>query len=126
MKFALGTLATALLVALPVLGSAETRLLMAEEKGCPWCARWNAEVGDAYAKTDEGRAAPLLRYDIHGALPEGVTLARGVYFTPTFILVIDGTEVARMEGYPGEDFFWGLLNRMFEDAQVEVGGTQDG
>lgn len=126
MKFALGALAAALLVALPALGPAETRLLMAEEKGCPWCARWNAEVGDAYAKTDEGRAAPLLRYDIHGTLPEGVTLARGVYFTPTFILVIDGTEVARMEGYPGEDFFWGLLNRMFEEARVEVGGTQDG
>lgn len=126
MKIALRILAAALLVALPALGWAETRLLMAEEKGCPWCARWNAEVGDAYDKTAEGMAAPLLRFDIHGDLPEGVTLAKGVYFTPTFILVKDGTEVARMEGYPGEDFFWGLLNRMLEDAAVDVTERRDG
>lgn len=126
MKFALGTLATALLVALPVLGSAETRLLMAEEKGCPWCARWNAEVGDAYAATDEGRAAPLLRYDIAEPLPEGITLKGGIYFTPTFVLIKDGNEVARMEGYPGEDFFWELLGRMLETADVAVTEAQDG
>jgi len=126
MKIALRALAAALLVALPAAGWAETRLLMAEENGCPWCARWNAEVGDAYDRTAEGRAAPLTRFDIHGEVPQGVTLLRGVYFTPTFILVKDGTEVSRMEGYPGEDFFWGLLNRMLEDAAVDLGETQDG
>ena len=126
MNDALRTLAAALFVALPALGGAETRLLMAEEQGCPWCARWNSEVGDAYDRTAEGRAAPLLRFDIHGDPPPGVTLARGVYFTPTFILVRDGTEVSRMEGYPGEDFFWGLLNRMLEDAAVDLNEKRDG
>jgi hypothetical protein len=35
-------------------------------------------------------------------------------FTPTFVLVADGREVGRITGYPGEDFFWGLLQRLIE------------
>ena len=105
---------------LPEAAPAETFLLMAEEDGCVWCARWNAEVGDAYAKTAEGDAAPLRRYDIRGDLPDGVDLAMRVRFTPTFILVRQGREVDRIEGYPGEEFFWGMLEMMLERAGVPV------
>ena len=94
-------------------------LLMAEEEGCIWCARWNEQVGDAYGKTAEGRAAPLLRYDIRMGPPEGIDLARAAVFTPTFVLVRDGVELSRIEGYPGEDFFWGLLGRMLDDAGID-------
>ena len=34
--------------------------------------------------------------------------------------MIDGNEVSRIEGYPGEDFFWGLLGRMLSDAKIPV------
>lgn len=102
---------------LPLPVWAETYLLMAEEDGCYWCARWNTEVGHIYPKTAEGRAAPLRRYDLHSETPD-VALARKVRFTPTFILVQDGTEVGRIEGYPGDEFFWGLLNMMMNDAQI--------
>jgi hypothetical protein len=46
--------------------------------------------------------------------PEGITLASRPRFTPTFIVVQDGAEIGRIEGYPGEDFFWGLLGRILE------------
>ena len=54
---------TLAILALPAM--AETRLIMAEEEGCVWCARWNEEIGPIYPKTPEGRAAPLLRLDLH-------------------------------------------------------------
>ena len=41
-------------------------------------------------------------------------------FTPTFVLVREGRELARIEGYPGEDFFWGLLAAMLRDAGVTL------
>jgi hypothetical protein len=44
-----------------------------------------------------------------------VDLARPISFTPTFVLVEDGRELARIEGYPGEDFFWGLLGMLLEE-----------
>ena len=120
---AMKNLLAAVLIGLPVAAAADTALLMAEEPGCIWCARWNAEVGDAYEKTAEGRAAPLQRYDIDAGPPDDVDLARRVVFTPTFILVRDGQEIDRIEGYPGEDFFWGLLNIMLEKADISLGTT---
>ncbi len=85
---------------------------MVEEKGCMWCARWNKEIGPIYPKTDAGKRAPLRRIDKHEPLPQDVTPARGFFYTPTFLLLVNGVEKGRIEGYPGEDFFWGLLEQM--------------
>ncbi|MDU8942692.1 hypothetical protein [Ovoidimarina sediminis] len=117
------TLLVAGLLSLPLAASAEVRLLMAEEHGCTWCARWNAEIAHIYPKTPEGRAAPLERFDLHSETPEGVTLASRVRFTPTFILVRDGAELGRIEGYPGEDFFWWLLTKLLDDAEIPLDTT---
>ncbi len=97
-------------------GRAETRLVMFEEDGCVWCAKWRAEVGVIYEKTDEGKQAPLLRLNIKDPIPTNLHFARRAIFTPTFVLMIDGVEQSRIEGYPGEDFFWGLLGRMLKEA----------
>lgn len=112
----------------PLPGAAEGwRLLMVEQAGCLYCARWHAEVGDAYELTPEGRAAPLVRVERRDPLPEGVTLRRPAVFTPTFVLLdAGGHERARIEGYPGEDFFWGLLGRMLTDAGADIGSAADG
>ncbi len=110
-------LATCLALLLPIPALADTYLLMAEEKGCGWCARWNAEIAPIYPKTAEGRAAPLRRYDLHATTPD-VQLQRSVRFTPTFLLIEDGREVGRIEGYPGEDFFWGLMGVMLDRAGI--------
>lgn len=97
---------------------AETFLIMAEEVGCVWCAQWNRQIAPIYPKTAEGQAAPLRRIDIHDQPPTDVTLKGRITFTPTFILVNEGKEVSRIEGYPGENFFWGLLGQMLKEAGV--------
>lgn len=93
---------------------AEMQLLMFEEPGCVWCARWNADVGGEYPITPEGQAAPLVRLQLRDPLPDDLTLISRPRYTPTFVVVRDGTEIGRIEGYPGEDFFWGLLGRILE------------
>lgn len=92
--------------------AAETRLLMGVEDGCMWCARWEAQIGPIYPKTTEGEMAPLWQVDINDPLPSDVTLDRPMVFTPTFVVLEDGVEVGRIEGYPGEDFFWGFLGQI--------------
>ncbi|QYK42912.1 MAG: thioredoxin family protein [Paracoccaceae bacterium] len=99
------------LLALPA--HAQTReLLMFERPGCSWCERWHAEIAPAYPNTDEGRAAPLQRLQVSEPLPDGVTLDRPAILTPTFVLIEDGREVGRIEGYPGDQFFWFLLGEV--------------
>ena len=89
-------------------------LLMFEEKHCPWCEQWNEDIGVVYHKTDEGKRAPLRRVDIFDPLPDDIELASRPRYTPTFVLVDQGHEVGRIEGYPGEDFFWGLLGQLLQ------------
>jgi len=62
--FRFATFLVAIFVLLSAMARAETVLLMAEEDGCYWCARWHDEIADTYPKTDEGMRAPLRRYDI--------------------------------------------------------------
>ena len=84
-------------------------LLIFEEPGCPWCARWRQEIGPAYPKSVEGRRAPVRHIMIHEQHRAGVTLTLPITVSPTFVLS-DGTkEVGRISGYPGQDFFWGML-----------------
>lgn len=91
------------------------QLVMVEQTGCSWCAAWHREIGPAYPNTAEGRAAPLRTVDLH-ALPPDLDLVSRPRFTPTFILVSQGREISRLEGYPGADFFWPMLGRLLDAA----------
>ena len=99
---------------MPSPARADAVLLMVEEQWCEWCEQWNSDIGVIYSKTAEGRTAPLRRADIHDELPEDVELNARVHYTPTFVLLSNGKEVGRIEGYPGEDFFWGMLHQLLK------------
>lgn len=89
-------------------------LIMFDEAGCPWCRRWDEEVGPAYPRSEEGRRAPLRRIHISEARRSGIKLVTAVTVTPTFVLVDDGAEIGRITGYPGADFFWGMLDGLMD------------
>ena len=92
------------------MGADAAELLMFETKGCPWCAAWNREVGPGYSKSTEGHRAPLRRLDVADAAKENIAFASPLNVSPTFVVVEKGREVGRITGYPGADFFWGLLD----------------
>jgi len=104
---------------------ADVRLMMFEQDGCPWCERWKAEIGPIYPKTAEGRIAPLVKVQIHDPLEKGITLNSPPVYTPTFILLNDGQEVGRIEGYRSDEFFWWFMETMIkklpEDLQKDPG-----
>lgn len=99
---------------------------MFEEPGCPWCKRWHAEVGIAYPKTKEGQRAPLRQLALLQQKQANASLTTPVTVSPTFVLVDRGQEVGRIVGYPGPDFFWGLLGELLEklDRRVPTKGAQ--
>ncbi len=126
-RFIISLVTAALLatgIALPA--AAELRLVMFEEKGCTYCEMWDRQIAPIYPKTPEGRAAPLQRVDVNATVPADLRLESRPRFTPTFVLVRDGVELGRVEGYPGEAFFWGLLGMMLtERAGVSLTPAQE-
>ncbi len=116
----------ALAVGLVVLASVPVslkaaQLIMLEQRGCHWCKIWNDEIGVAYPKTDEGRLAPLRRVDIHADLPADLKGLKTANYTPTFVLWHNGREIDRLRGYPGEHFFWPMLQQML--AKIDKPGA---
>ena len=88
-------------------------LVMYRRDGCPWCAKWDREIGPIYPKTDFSKRAPLrlINLDHDRDLP----IAHGaIRYTPTFVLVENAKEVGRIEGYPGDEFFWPRLGNLLE------------
>lgn len=92
-------------------------LVMFERSGCVWCQRWDREVGKVYPLTDEGKRAPLRKVNIDAGVPSDFRLSPPVFYSPTFVLIADGKEVARITGYAGDDAFWGLFSRYMKDLE---------
>lgn len=115
------TFALSLVIATP-LWSAE--LLMFDDPGCMWCARWEAEVGPDYPGSPAAAIAPLKRLDLRrDPLPEGLELDSRVRYTPTFVLVQKDREVGRITGYPGRMTFWVQLDRLLGELKSADGGA---
>ena len=92
----------------PAAGAAE--LLMFETAGCPYCLRWNREIGPIYPRTAEGKRAPLRRIDMAKPRPADVPEIAGIVYSPTFVLLDDrGREVGRIVGYSGDESFWSQM-----------------
>lgn len=96
-------------------------MLMVEQPGCHYCARFDAEIAPKWPLTDQGKAAPLQRMRLGGDAPAGVTLASPPPLTPTFVVLVDGAEHGRLTGYPGEDFFWPMIATLIERAGTDSG-----
>ena len=108
-----GSVALLQSLSLPLAAETGLRLLLFDAEDCPFCEQWRDEVGVVYAKTAEGKRAPLEHTPLEAGLPAGITLREPVRYTPTFVLLDRrGRELGRITGYPGEDHFWGLLEQL--------------
>jgi hypothetical protein len=103
-------------LAFPVAAKAEDEvfLLFVTQPGCPYCARWERQIGPIYPNSPEARRAPLRQVDRQDATIGMLELAAPVVFTPTFILISGDREVGRITGYVDDAFFWGQLKRLVE------------
>lgn len=108
-------LLTALTAACTTFAASAAELVMVEQNGCHYCERWTEEIGPIYPKTTEGKFAPLRRVNIRN-IPQDLDFKSRPAFTPTFVLVEDGKELGRLEGYPGEDHFWVMIANVMKQS----------
>ncbi len=119
-KFAIQCI-VALLVSAPAF--ADIQPVLVKDQGGTWCGLWGQEIPEIYPQTAEGKQAPLRRVDSHGTLPDDLRFSKGPNSTPTFVPVAQSVEHGRIEGYPGEDLFWGLLAILINEAD-EVNASE--
>jgi hypothetical protein len=95
------------------LHSAPAVLVMVGGPGCPYCARWEAEVGHSYRASKEGKFAPLV---VHLRGDTEISNLKKIVYSPTFVMLAYGQEVGRIIGYQGSDLFWMQLEPLAAKA----------
>ncbi len=109
---ALFAMLAVLVIAVLAAPASAAELVMLRRDGCIWCARFEEEIARAYPKTREGCLAPLRRVDINAPIPADLAGIVHDRITPTFVLMDDGKEFGRIRGYPGDAFFWSMLDEL--------------
>lgn len=94
------------------------KLLYVSSPYCPVCVVFMREVGQGYARTEEGQQAPLVEVTLADSLPAPYAGLPPATRTPTFILVQDREEIGRIEGYSSDELFWMGLTRVLADAEA--------
>jgi hypothetical protein len=94
------------------------RLIMVQEPDCRFCRQWEADIGPRYARSAEGRFAPLERVRRNAPAISGLA---PVVYTPTFIVLRGGEEIGRITGYPGPEYFWEELDPILAVAGYSPG-----
>ena len=88
-------------------------LIMISSKSCFYCKAFMKEVGKSYDREDIPLAITYRKcYKIDG---EKRCLKKGAKFIPTFVIVDDGEEVARIVGYTGRWNFNNALDKILNE-----------
>lgn len=95
-----------------------TQLLVAYDNSCGEFSRWQSEVAPFYASRPEGHAAPLIPVSIDGRWPDGLVIGPRPRLSPTFILLRDGHEIDRTEGYSNPPDFYARLDQMLQTSGI--------
>lgn len=85
--------------------SAEMRLFMFEIAECEACDQFHAETLQDYWNSEASRTLPLTIVDLNALGTAAQPLRTPIDVVPTFVVMQDGREVARLSGYPGKQAF---------------------
>lgn len=100
--------------------SSSRQLLVFEAEGCAYCAKFKADILEHWTAD-----VPVAR-TLAMAPPDGWTLEKALFATPTIVLFEQGKEVARYTGYDGDKLrFWKWLGfRLLTPEQQRIAFEQ--
>ena len=95
---------------------ATRQLVVFEAADCAFCAKFRAEVSDGWQSP-----VPIV-HTLDAREPEGWTLEKALFATPTIVLFENGREVSRYTGYNGDKArFWQWLGfRLLTEEQRRI------
>jgi thioredoxin-related protein len=87
-------------------------LVLFEAPGCRYCPIFRRDVAPSYAISRAGKTAPLRFVDVNDAAAASFRLTRPVTMVPTVVLIRDGVEIGRIDGYVGRQNMHHMLDAL--------------
>jgi thioredoxin-like negative regulator of GroEL len=86
-----------------------TEVVVFEIGGCKYCEAFRGNLGARYLASTTNRAAPMRFVDVGKLDPQAFQLRADINTVPTIVLLQDGREVDRVEGYPLPELLFGMV-----------------
>lgn len=102
------------LVLLPAAVALSAELVFVEIRSCVHCIRFNKQMAGPYQASETGQKVPLRRVDLMQRWPADLKAVDRPPYTPVFILVEDGKELGRFNGYVNARQFNRELKRLMD------------
>ncbi len=89
------------------------KIVMFDSKSCGACKQFKREMAPVYRRSRLGKAVPLRIVDSNGrAMKRYRKRVHPISYTPTFVLMRNGREIARSVGYGGRKSFMRTVRAM--------------
>ena len=86
-----------------------TEVIVFEIGGCKYCTAFRDNLGARYLASTTNRAAPMRFVDVGKLDPQAFQLRADINTVPTIVVLQDGREVDRVEGYPLPELLFGMV-----------------
>ena len=86
-----------------------TEVIVFEISGCKYCVVFRENLGARYLSSTTNTLAPMRFVDVGRLDPEAFHLSGDIGTVPTIVLMRDGREVDRIEGYPLSEILFGMV-----------------
>lgn len=92
-------------------------LIVLEAPNCIYCAIFRRDVLPNYQKSKRAAELPIRFLDLNDPAADQLKLSSSVTIVPTVVLMRDGSEAGRIDGYWGPEAFFQSISRMMAAGQ---------
>lgn len=86
-----------------------TEVIVFEIGGCKYCSAFRDNLAARYLASTTNQAAPMRFVDVGRLDPQSFHLRSDINTVPTIVLMQDGREIDRVEGYPLPEMLFGMV-----------------
>lgn len=98
--------------AVTALAGARYEIIAFEAQGCTYCAHFRKDIARSYERSERSKRAPVRYLDVKAGEVANLKLAGAITLLPTAVILRDGIEIGRIDGYTGRENFYRVLDTL--------------
>jgi thioredoxin-like negative regulator of GroEL len=99
----------------PVVGTSVTQeIVVFEAENCTYCSAFRSQILPNYRQSPRNVELPVRFVDVNATGVDKMKLIAPIQMVPTVVMMKNGQEVDRIQGYTGPELFHQLVTKMLQ------------
>jgi thioredoxin-like negative regulator of GroEL len=94
--------------------SVAQEIVVFEVENCTYCSAFRSQILPNYRQTPRSAELPIRFVDVNATGVDKMKLIAPIQMVPTVVMMKNGQEVDRIQGYTGPDMFHQLVTKMLQ------------